>query len=166
MFFLAMMMMIFGFMICSIGSFVQLPSEFGAIFVMFGMVIGIMGFMMLWIRALKTGAVHLIGAGRPDKVIWFYIHKDGTMKITPSVRKGEGMTYNEELDAVALEQKSYQLFDHKIRFIPEEIGHGVDHRMCLYVDLLKTKYGWNNIKTARKSVRESKEYIKKVGDKE
>lgn len=118
-----------------------------------GTIIAFIGLFILQTRAMKTGANHLLEFGRPNNIIWFYVHRDGTIKITPALREIEGQLYSPELDAQIQDYKSYRLFDHSIRFVPEGIGHAADLDMILYVTLLKDKYGFNNIREARKGFR-------------
>lgn len=122
-----------------------------------GFIISLVGLIILHGRAVKTGAVHLLEFGRPGKIIWFYVYKDGSIKITPSVREIEGHLYSRELDALIHELKSYKLFDHSVRFVPEGTGHAVDLGMCLYATFLKTKYGFAGLKEARHS------FLNKIG---
>lgn len=156
MFYMTFMMTIFGFLLAAIPSMlpidlaVRVPSALRVGLVVFGAMIAIIGLLMLWIRAKKTGAEHIINPGRPGTILWFYVYRDGTIKITPSMREVEGQLYSKELDAQIHDLKSYRLFDHSVRFVPEGIGHAVDLDMILYVTLLKTKYGFNNIMEARK----------------
>ena len=118
-------------------------------FFMIGIIIAMVGLSMVHIRAKKTGAEHLLESGRPGTILWFYVFRDGTVKITPSMREIEGQLYSRELDAQIHDLKSYRLFDHSIRFVPEGIGHAVDLDMVLYATLLRTKYGFSNIEEAR-----------------
>ena len=156
MFYMTFMMLIFGFMLAAIPSMLPInlaasvPPSLRIGFVVFGFMIGLIGLLMLWIRAKKTGAEHIINPGRPGTIIWFYVYRDGTIKITPSMREVEGQLYSKELDAQIHDLKSYRLFDHSVRFVPEGIGHTVDLDIILYATLLKNKYGFNNIMEARK----------------
>jgi len=130
----------------------MIPDMFRYIMFAFGGMISFIGFIILKSRADKTGAGHLLEFGRPGTINWLYIHKDGTIKITPAMREVEGQLYSPGLDAQIRELKSYRLFDHSIRFVPEGIGHAIDLDMVLYANLLKTKYGFASLKDARKGV--------------
>ena len=123
-----------------------IPDFFRMILFFMGIMIAFIGVIILQGRASKTGAVHLLDFGRPGKIIWFYAYRDGTIKITPSMREVEGQLYCKELDAQIHDLKSYRLFDHSIRFVPEGIGHAADLDMCLYAGLLKTKFGFSNLR--------------------
>jgi len=127
-----------------------IPMMFRFAFFMIGIIITFFGIFMTHMRAKKTGADHLIEPGRPGSIIWFYVHKDGTVKITPAIREVESALYAPELDALVHEMKSYRLFDHSVRFVPEGIGHAVDLDMCLYVSLLKNKFGFQTLREARR----------------
>jgi len=151
----------------------DIPDALRMIMFMFGFLLAFVGVFLIQGRALKTGVNHLLEYGNPKKIIWFYVYRDGTIKITPAMRDVEGLLYSKELDAAVQDMKSYRLFDHSIRFVPEAIGHAADLDMCLYAHVLKTKWGFNNIITARdggrianlassikkKNVVETKEYM-------
>ena len=129
----------------------MIPDWLRYVFFGVGFILAFVGLSMVQGRANKTGAIHLLDWGRPGRIIWFYVYKDGTIKITPSVRDVENQLYSKELDAQIQEMKSYRLFDHSVRFVPEGTGHAVDLGMCLYVGLLKNKWGFTNIREARKA---------------
>ena len=129
----------------------SVPYFLRIIFFFVGIIISVLGITMVHGRAKKTGAEHLLEFGRPDNILWFYVYRDGTVKITPSMREVEGQLYCNELDAQVNDLKSYRLFDHSIRFIPEGIGHAVDLDMVLYTTLLRNRYGFTNIREVRDS---------------
>jgi hypothetical protein len=131
--------------------FIMVPSFMRMILFFVGFVIALIGVILVQGRALKTGAIHLLEYGRPNKIIWFYVYKDGSIKITPSMREVEGQLYSPELDAQIHELKSYRLFDHSVRFVPEGTGHAIDLGMCLYATFLKNRWGFANLRQARKS---------------
>jgi len=114
-----------------------------------GMIIAFIGIIILWGRCKRVGADHLITPGRPGTVNWFYFYADGEMRILPSKRAGEGQLYNDELDSQIIDAKTYSLCDHKIRIVPEVVGHAVDLDYVLYVNLLETRYGYENLREAR-----------------
>lgn len=151
-FFLVYIFLFFGIMLIGMGSFLppNMPIMLNYLLFLMGIMIIFVGMVILQSRASKTGAVHLLEFGRPNTIIWFYVHRDGTVMITPAMREIEGQLYSKELDAQIHDLKSYRLFDHSIRFVPEGIGHSVDLDMCLYSTLLKTKFGINNIREARR----------------
>lgn len=154
-FFLVYMFLFFGMSLLMVGGFLppNIPVMLKYIIFMMGFTVSLIGIIILQGRAVKTGACHLIEFGRPDKIIWIYSYRDGTLKITPSMREIGGQLYAPELDAQIQDFKSYRLFDHSIRFVPEGIGHAVNLDFILYATLLKTKYGFNNITEARKESR-------------
>ena len=122
---------------------------FGILFVGMGLLLSMVGMIMLWIRAIKVGANHLIAPGRPDKILWFYFFKDDSVKIIPARRDVEGLLYSKKLDASVQEVKAYHLFDHPVRFVPEGLGHTADLNACLYAYFIKSKFGFKTIKEAR-----------------
>jgi len=126
------------------------PDMFKLILVFVGGILTIAGWMLLILRASKTGAIHLLKAGKPDRHIWFYIHRDSTMQITPSVRVAEGQLYNSDLDSQIISARSYRLADHNVCIVPEVVGHGIDVDYVLYVNLLESVYGLENLKDVRK----------------
>lgn len=148
---------IFGLM--PIDIYYTIPDFLKMMFLIVGMILSFFGLLLLHIRSIKVGANHLIAPGRPENILWFYVYRDGTIKITPSFRDVENQLYAKELDAQIHDLKSYKLFDHSIRFVPEGVGHTVDFDMCLYAYILKTRYGFSNILQARKNIFGSKEKL-------
>jgi hypothetical protein len=156
-FFIAAMIIIFGVMLTGISSLLPIesliyfPYVLRITFFMVGVILVFLGLSLISGRAKKTGANHLLEWGRPDKILWFYVYKDGSIKITPAMREVEGQIYSPELDAQIHEMKSYRLFDHSVRFVPEGVGHAVDLGLCLYASFLKTKHGFDSLRHARRS---------------
>jgi len=154
-FFMTYMMLFFGITIAGVIGLLPLQAQFGVpdsfrfVLFIFGMIICYVSLIMLHGRAIKTGVHHFIEPGRPDKIIWLYVHRDGSIKLTPSMREVEGQLYSKELDAQIQDMKSYRLFDHPVRIVPEGTGHAIDLGMCLYAQFLKTKYGFANLREAR-----------------
>jgi len=130
----------------------MIPDGFRFIMFFVGFIIPRSGFMMHYIRAKRTGAVHIINPAVPGTHLWFYIFKDNEIMITPAIRSGEGLSYSPKLDAQVFDVKSYTLADHKVRIVPEVIGQAVDIDYVLYVNVLKTKYGFENLKEIRDSI--------------
>ena len=154
-FMMAFMMLIFGFILSGISAMlpiqtlVNVPYMLRILLFLVGIIIACVGYILLWGRAKKTGADHILEPGRPSRILWFYVYRDGTIKITPAMREVEGQLYSPELDAQIQDMKSYRLFDHPVRFVPEGVGHAVDLGKCLYAQFLKTKYGFENMREAR-----------------
>ena len=161
-FMLTYMFIIFGLITASLAGLMpyntqyMIPDYFRFILFFVGCIITFVGIIMLHGRANKTGAIHLLEFGRPDNILWFYVYRDGTMKITPSMREVEGTLYSKELDALITDFKSYRCFDHSVRFVPEGLGHSADLDMVLYATLLKTKKGFANLREARRGKRGAK----------
>lgn len=129
-----------------------IPSSFRVIMFVFGYIIALAGFMLLFGRARKTGADNLINPSNPGTVLWFFVYRDGEIRITPSIRTGEGQLYNPMLDSQIFDVKTYSIADHKVRIVPEIVGHAVDLDYVMYVDLLKSKFGFENIKEVRDNI--------------
>lgn len=127
----------------------QIPGMFRFLLFIVGIIIALIGIILPHGRAVKTGTINLQEFGRPGFVNWFYVRPDDTIEITPAVREIEKQTYSKKLDAMAHEVKSYRIFDHTVRFVPEGIGHSEDLGMCLYAMFLKGKHGFNNLREAR-----------------
>ena len=119
-----------------------IPNSFRVILFIFGYIIALSGFMLLYGRSRKTGADNLITPSRPGTVLWFFVYRDGEIRITPSIRTGEGQLYNPMLDSQIFDVKTYSIADHKVRIVPEIVGHAVDLDYVMYVDLLKSKFGF------------------------
>jgi len=148
---LMFMLMFFGSIITLMGFFMPVGYEFlGIMFWMFGLIITMIGGFIVWGRAHKTGVYHFLDPGRPGDIKWLYAEPDGTIKITASMREVESSLYSKELDALIKDLKSYKLFDHSVRIVPAGIGHAADLDICLYCHMLKTKWGFNSIREARK----------------
>jgi len=128
----------------------NIPYSFRGLAFFIGSLICFMGLVLLWIRCKKTGADHLIRPGRPGLINWIYVYKDGEMRILPAIRAGEGQLYNPDLDAQVIDAKTYTMGDHRFRIVPEIVGHAVDLDYVIYADLLHTKYGFENLRQARK----------------
>jgi len=126
-----------------------IPYYFRFLMFLIGGMMGLVGIMMLLIRAKKTGAEHLIRPGRPGLINWLYVYADGEMRITPAMRAGEGQLYNPELDSQIIDVKTYTMGDHRFRIVPEVVGHAVDLDFVFYTNLLKTRYGFENMREAR-----------------
>jgi hypothetical protein len=156
-FFLAIMLMLFGFILAGISGILpimmvaQIPLFLRLMLFIVGMVIAIVGYIILYGRADKTGAKYLINPAKRGEHLWFYAYRDGSILITPGIREVESQLYSPELDAQIQEYKSYRIFDHSVRFVPEGIGHAIDLGMCLYVQLLRGKYGFERIEEARET---------------
>lgn len=154
-FVLAYILVVFGVVMSSVCGLMpysdqeMIPDMFRFVFFIVGIIMSFMGVFLIQGRALKTGVGHLLEYGRPDRIIWFWIQRDGTVKITPAVKEVEGTTYSKELDAIINDFKSYRLFDHSVRFVPEGLGHSVDLDVVLYCTLLRNKYGFANLREAR-----------------
>ena len=141
----------------------MIPMMFRPLFFILGVVISFIGVIILKGRADKTGAIHLLEPGRPGTINWFYVHNDGEIKITPSMRDIESQLYSKDLDAQIREIKSYRIFDHSIRIVPEGVGHAADLDMVLYANLIRSKWGFENIYGARQGVKDTlKMLFKKV----
>ena len=133
----------------------SVPDIFKLVLVFVGGIFTFAGWFILILRAQKTGAIHLLKAGKPGHHIWFYIHRDSTVQITPSIRVAEGQLYNSDLDSQIISARSYRLADHNICIVPEVVGHGIDVDYVLYVNLLESVYGLENLKYARKETIDS-----------
>jgi len=122
-----------------------------ALFIL-GFMLPIMGFMMLVGRARKTGADKLIKPSIPGTVLWFFFYRDGKIRITDAIRTGEGQLYNPLLDSQVFDVRSYTLADHKVRIVPEVVGHAADLDFVLYVNVLKGRFGFESLKDVRTSL--------------
>lgn len=128
-----------------------IPYYFRFLAFLIGMMMAFVGIVILYFRTLRVGANHLISPGVPGGVLWFFVYRDGEIRILPSKRAGEGQIYSPDLDAQVIDVKTYSLADHKIRIVPEIVGHAVDLDFVMYVNLLKSKYGFENLREAREA---------------
>lgn len=156
-FFFVFMLVMFGIIIAAIPGLTPLevqamiPDGFRILFFFLGIMISFIGLFILFTRAKKTGAEHILDFGKPGTAIWFYVYRDGTLKITPAIREIGQTLFSKELDAQINDLKSYKLFDHNVRIVPEGLGHATDLDMVLYTTLLKHKWGFSSLREARES---------------
>jgi len=126
-----------------------IPEQFKMIIGIIGIAFAVVGYMMIYLRLRYTNAIYLVRRGRPGQILWFYVYADGEIRITPSIRAGEKQLYNADLDAQVIDVKTYSMADHKIRIVPEIVGHAVDLDYVTYVTIAESKWGWENLKEAR-----------------
>lgn len=139
----------------------QIPYWFRFLGFMIGGILPLVGLNLLMVRAKRTGADELIKPGRVGTILWFFIYRDGEVRITPAKRAGEGQLYNTDLESQIIDVKTYSLADHKIRFVPEVLGHAADIDFVYYVNVLKTRYGFDNLREARAGV--FNKVLRKIG---
>lgn len=137
----------------------MIPDFFRYLFFMFGMIIAFVGVFMLHIRLRKTGVIHFIPPGNPKRIIWLYVRKNGDIEIFPSVQKAEGQLYGKTIDGQITDVKAYRMHDTPVRIVAESIAHSLDLDYVLFVNLLQDKHGLKSLSSTR-------EYIKKLTDKE
>lgn len=139
------------------GFFRLLMFAVGAIFV-------IIGPILVHIRSINTTTNHIIEPGKPGRINWLYAFKDGELIFSPSMREVGSQLYNEKLDAqIVSDLKSYKMYDHNIRIVPEGMAFSQDLDYVLYVNLLKSKHGYESLKEARDG-EESIELVNKGGE--
>ena len=154
-FFFTFVLTLFGIIVAGIcgllpwETYVTVPSEIRYGMFVFGMILPIAGQFLLYMRADRVGATKLIAPNRPGTVLWFYIYRDNEIVITPALRSGEGQLYNDRMDSQVIDVKTYTLADKKIRIVPEIVGHAVDLDYVAYADLLRSRFGFENLKEAR-----------------
>lgn len=146
-----LLLVMFGLMICGVSGHAPGIALQGLFFII-GIIIAFVGILILYGRAIKTGAIYLLQPAQPDNMIWFYIQRDGTVKITPAFRRIEGMSESKEMDSIIQDMKAYRIFDHQIRFVPEDLGHSADVKHCVYARIMKNKYGFESIKDGRRKL--------------
>ncbi|MHA1865403.1 MAG: hypothetical protein ACTSWZ_02760 [Candidatus Heimdallarchaeaceae archaeon] len=130
----------------------QIPDMFRPFVLLISLCIPLVGYMILYRRAKETHTIHLIRRAIPGTVNWLYVYKDDEIVLTPAVRMGEGILYSKDLDSKVPDIKTYTWADHKVRIVPEVVGHAVDLDYVLYTNLLKSKYGFENLREARNAV--------------
>lgn len=171
-FFLAVLFMIIGITVAGICGILPImtiaaiPSSLRLILFLVGIIISFVGYILLYGRAQKTGARYLINPAKKGENIWFYAYRDGSILITPGIRAVESQLYSPELDAQIQEYRSYRIFDHSVRFVPEGIGHAVDLGICLYAQLLKGKYGFERLEEAREAASILEKKVPIIGKKQ
>jgi len=147
------MFLMAGLALMSIAVFIPETMAFSMILkvmlMMFGFMLPFVGTVILYGRAKKTTAIHLINPSKKGECLWLYAYRDDYMMFTPGIREVESQLYSPELDAQIQEYKSYHMADHTIKVVPEGIGHAIDIGMCLYTQLMKNKWGFEKIQEAR-----------------
>jgi hypothetical protein len=155
-FILTIMMVILGISIASFPMFLPIETIYHnqsmlMMLPVFGAILALVGIFITMMRAYRTGAIRIINPAKVHQSLWFYIHRDGNVVILPAMRDVVGLSVSgdKRVDAEIADLKSYRLYDHIIRFVPEGVGHSVDLNAVLYSYLLKTKHGFKTIKDAR-----------------
>ena len=154
-FILCLMLIVFGISIAGAVNFMplqmiyQMPAGFTTLMFMVGMILAIVGFIILWLRAKRVGANHLIAPPRPDVVLWLYILKDNLIRIIPVKRFLEQTQRSTELESVVYDMKAYRLGDHTARLVLDSVGHTVDARMCIYANVLQKEHDIQDIRALR-----------------
>ena len=127
-----------------------IPGFFRILMFIIGLIFVFVGPLLVHMRAINTTTNHIIEPSKPGRINWLYAYKDGEIMFTPSMREVGSQLYNKELDAqIVADLKSYKMYDHHIRIVPEGLAFSQDLDYVLFADLLKTKHGYENLKEAR-----------------
>lgn len=123
------------------------------LFLIVGLIMSMAGILMLMLKAVKTGVIHFFYPPRnDDSTLWFYIRRDGTVKITPAFRMLEGMSEDLYGTKIIKDMKSYRLADWNVRFVPEGIGHSVDVNNVMYARVMKKQNHFESLKDGRRKI--------------
>jgi len=130
-----------------------IPGFFRILMFAIGAIFTIIGPVLVHMRAINTTTHHIIEPSKPGRINWLYAYKDGELIFTPSMREVGSQLYNKQLDAqIVADLKSYKMYDHNIRVVPEGLAFSQDLDYVLYADLLKGKHGLENLKEARQGL--------------
>ena len=152
-FFLSLMLIIFGISIAGMINFIppqtvfyEMPAGFGPLMFIVGIVIALVGFFILWMRAKRVGADVLIAPARPNKIVWLYIHKDDIIEPIMVDRGSESTVKGNVLNnpSIVYDMKAYKIGDHSARLVLDSVGHTIDARMAVYCSILRRE---KNIKS-------------------
>ena len=135
-------MMIFGVVLMAMGGVFGLfiPGMITLMFVMMGALLVVMSYLMIFFRAYNSTLYHLMEDPKASEVKWLYVYGDTEIIVAPAEREMEYQSYSKKLDAQIKEVKMYDFAGHKVRIVPEGIGHSVDLIKCLYAEVAKTKF--------------------------
>ena len=135
-------MMLFGVIMMMIGALFGLfiPGMITMMFMIMGAVLVVMSYLMIFLRAYNSTLYHLMEDPRASEVKWLYVYGDTEIIVAPAEREMEYQSYSKKLDAQIKEVKMYDFAGHKVRIVPEGIGHSVDLIKCLYAEVAKTKF--------------------------
>ena len=168
--FLMYIMLIFGFVVAGMGMYLTyyVPPIFSWIFFIFGAIIAFCGMFLMTMRAIKTGANLLINPAstKNDSVLWFYIKRNGTVKIIPAteMKNAGGLIKADNTDVIVQDvvKPPYRIADHQVRFIPEGSGYASSHMFVLYAKVLKDKHKLEDLHHGRFNI--LTKLNKKLGD--
>ena len=141
---------------------VGIPGFFRLLMFAVGAIFVVVGPVLVHMRAINTTTNHIIEQGKPGRINWLYAYKDGELIFSPSMREVGSQLYNEKLDAqIVADLRAYKMYDHNIRIVPEGLAFSQDLDYVLYVNMLKSKHGFESMKEARDG-EDSVEKIKEI----
>ena len=123
---------------------IAIPFMIVLFFTLIGAILIIVSLLFIQIRSYDGGIIHLLEDRKPKHINWLYVYGDYDIFVTPSIRQLEKHSYSKKLDQQIVDFKTYNFAGHKVRIVPEGVGHSVDLGKCLYATHAKQKW---NIKT-------------------
>jgi len=114
----------------------------------------VMALVFIHMRAVESTLSYLLEDPKRGQVHWLYVYGDRDIRVTPAMRQLEKHSYSKQLDQQIHDFQTYNFAGHKIRIVPEGVGHSVSLGKCLYATHAKRVWGV-------KSLRELREFITK-----
>jgi len=150
------MLMLIGVILLAFSAFLGMIMPFFIImmFSIIGIIMVILSLVFVHMRAVESTLVYLLEDPKKGQVHWAYVYGDRDIRITPAMRQLEKHSYSKQLDQQIHDFQTYNLAGHKLRIVPEGVGHSVSLGKCLYAT--HAKRVWNV-----KSLRELRNYISK-----
>lgn len=153
------MIMIIGIallVICILLGWVLIPFIVVLLFMIMGVILILFSLLLIHMRATQSTLGYLLEDPVRGTVHWAYVYGDYDIRITPALRQLEKHSYSKKLDQQIQEFKTYNLAGHKIRIVPEGIGHSIDLGNCLYANFAKRAWNTKTLIELRNFVKLSK----------
>jgi len=148
------MLMFIGIVLTIVSVFLSMfiPFMITLIFLILALLLNIVSLLLVQIRSYDGGINHLLDDRKRNQINWLYIYGDYDIMVTPGMRQLEKHSYSKKLDQQIVDFKTYNFAGHKIRIVPEGVGHSVDLGKCLYATHAKQKWNIKTLNELRESV--------------
>jgi len=149
------MLMLFGIFMFTLSLIVGMfiPFMITIIFFLLGAILTVVSLLLIQLRSYDGGLNNLLEDRKKGHVNWLYVYGDYDIHVTPAVRQLEKHTYSKKLDQQIVDFKTYNFAGHKIRIVPEGVGHSTDLGKCIYATHAKRVWNMKSIDELRDSVR-------------
>lgn len=149
------MLMLFGILMLTLSLIVGMfiPFLITLIFFLLGVILCVVSLLLIQLRSYDGGLNYLLEDRKKGHVNWLYVYGDYDIHVTPAVRQLEKHTYSKKLDQQIVDFKTYNFAGHKVRIVPEGIGHSVELGKCIYATHAKRVWNIKSIDELRDAVR-------------